>query len=266
MACACGAARDAAADRLRSGHRVRRRRRARDAGRRRRRTPACCGSSAARRCGRAADGARMRARAATGTRAASMKGVAARYPAWDAAAGRIVDLEDRINACRVERQRAPPLRARIGGPARADDARRDAIARPADRRRRRRSGARGVRARARTFYYERHGQMNLAVRELPRAERGQAPAARRRSARATANACPAYRLEWQALGSLQRRLRACLFGIRAEMPPEGAPELTELELYLAWRAQRAAARDAGRPALAPSWCHSQAQGSPASHR
>ena len=29
------------------------------------------------------------------------------------------------------------------------------------------------------------------------------------------NAFPAYRLEWQALGSLQRRIRACLFGVRA---------------------------------------------------
>ena len=50
------------------------------------------------------------------------------------------------------------------------------------------------------------------------------------------SAFPAYRLEWQAMGSLQRRLRACLFGIRATMPEEGAPVLTELELYLAWRA------------------------------
>ncbi|HET9046897.1 MAG TPA: sulfur oxidation c-type cytochrome SoxA, partial [Casimicrobiaceae bacterium] len=47
---------------------------------------------------------------------------------------------------------------------------------------------------------------------------------------------PAYRLEWQTLGSLQRRLRACLFGIRASLPPEGSPVLTELELYLGWRA------------------------------
>ena len=50
------------------------------------------------------------------------------------------------------------------------------------------------------------------------------------------NAFPAYRLEWQSVGSLQRRLRACLFGIRAALPPEGSPELTELELYLGWRA------------------------------
>jgi sulfur-oxidizing protein SoxA len=49
------------------------------------------------------------------------------------------------------------------------------------------------------------------------------------------NAFPAYRLEWQAVGSLQRRLRACLFGIRAEMPAEGSLPLAELELYLAWR-------------------------------
>ena len=37
--------------------------------------------------------------------------------------------------------------------------------------------------------------------------------------------------------SLQRRIRACLFGIRADAPPAGAPELTDVELYLAWREQ-----------------------------
>jgi len=33
------------------------------------------------------------------------------------------------------------------------------------------------------------------------------------------NAYPAYRMEWQTMGSLERRLRACLSGIRAEMLP-----------------------------------------------
>ena len=51
------------------------------------------------------------------------------------------------------------------------------------------------------------------------------------------NAFPAYRLEWQTVGSLQRRIRACYFGIRAEMPAPGARGLTDLELFLAWRAQ-----------------------------
>jgi len=58
------------------------------------------------------------------------------------------------------------------------------------------------------------------------------------------NAFPAYRLEWQGLGSLQRRIHAFLFGIRAEIPPAEAAELTGHELFLAWRAQ-------GRPVEAP---------------
>ena len=49
------------------------------------------------------------------------------------------------------------------------------------------------------------------------------------------NDYPAYRLEWQTLGSLQRRVRACFFGVRAEMPTYGAQALLDLELYLAWR-------------------------------
>src|SRR5258708_14618970 len=52
------------------------------------------------------------------------------------------------------------------------------------------------------------------------------------------NAYPAYRMEWQTMGSLERRLRACLSGIRAEMLPYGSQEYLDLELYLPWRAQR----------------------------
>jgi sulfur-oxidizing protein SoxA len=48
---------------------------------------------------------------------------------------------------------------------------------------------------------------------------------------------PLYRLEWQSLGSLQRRLRACIFGIRAQPYDFGATELVELELYLKSRAR-----------------------------
>jgi len=40
---------------------------------------------------------------------ASMKGVTARYPAFDAARARPVDLEQRINICRTEQQKATPL-------------------------------------------------------------------------------------------------------------------------------------------------------------
>ena len=47
---------------------------------------------------------------------------------------------------------------------------------------------------------------------------------------------PLYRLEWQSLGSLRRRLRNCLVGMRAEPYPDDAPEIVDLELYLARRA------------------------------
>ncbi|WP_460427902.1 FAD-dependent oxidoreductase [Azotobacter armeniacus] len=45
-------------------------------------------------------------------------------------------------------------------------------------------------------------------------------------------AYPLYRLEWQSLGSLQRRMRNCMIGVRAEPFDFGAPELVDLELYL----------------------------------
>lgn len=48
---------------------------------------------------------------------------------------------------------------------------------------------------------------------------------------------PAYRVEWQSLGSLNRRLRACFFGMETVVPATTDPILAELELYLAWRAQ-----------------------------
>jgi L-cysteine S-thiosulfotransferase len=48
---------------------------------------------------------------------------------------------------------------------------------------------------------------------------------------------PSYRVEWQTLGSLNRRLRACFFGMEANTPAASDPILADLELYLAWRAQ-----------------------------
>lgn len=48
---------------------------------------------------------------------------------------------------------------------------------------------------------------------------------------------PIYRLEWQGLGSVQRRFRNCLIGVRAEPYAYGAPEYVELEMFLMWRAR-----------------------------
>lgn len=47
---------------------------------------------------------------------------------------------------------------------------------------------------------------------------------------------PIYRMSWQSLGSIDRRLRACFSGVQATLPPSGDPMLRDLELYLKVRA------------------------------
>ena len=59
---------------------------------------------------------------------------------------------------------------------------------------------------------------------------------------------PIYRLEWQSVGSLQRRLRQCQSGVRAEPYSYASDELTALELYLN---QRAAGMIIETPAVRP---------------
>ncbi|MEP7206678.1 MAG: sulfur oxidation c-type cytochrome SoxA [Casimicrobiaceae bacterium] len=170
-----------------------------------------------------------------GDAATTMRGVATRYPRWDAASGRVVELEDRIDACRHDRQRAPPF-GRGADPLLAlatyvsyqsrDLPMKVAIDGP----------ARPAFERGRAFYYARHGQMNIACAQCHEQNWGKRLLVETIS-QGHGTAFPAYRLEWQALGSLSRRLRACLFGVRAAMPPEGAPELADLALFLAWRAE-----------------------------
>ena len=164
-----------------------------------------------------------------------MHGVAARYPKIDTASGKLLSLGGRINACRVDHQGAEPFRhesqellsitayvarqsrgvpvsASIDGPARAHfDA-------------------------GEAAYRLRRGQMNLSCAHCHEANWGKRLLSETVS-QGQPNAYPAYRMEWQTLGSLERRLRACLSGIRAEMLPYGSPEYLDLELYLAWRAQ-----------------------------
>ncbi len=48
---------------------------------------------------------------------------------------------------------------------------------------------------------------------------------------------PAYRVEWRTVGSLNRRIRACFFGMETNVPAANDAILSELELYLAWRSQ-----------------------------
>jgi sulfur-oxidizing protein SoxA len=174
---------------------------------------------------------------------ASMKGVAARYPAFDAALGRPVNLEQRINLCRARHQQATPLAYES----------RDLLALTAFVARQSRglpieSGAdpqlQPFIAKGREFFMRRQGQLNLGCTNC-HDDNWDKRLAGSAITQAHPTGYPQYRLEWQSLGSLQRRLRSCISGIRALVYDYGAPELVELELYLKSRAR-------GLPVEAPA--------------
>jgi sulfur-oxidizing protein SoxA len=86
------------------------------------------------------------------------------------------------------------------------------------------------------LYRQRLGQINLSCAQC-HDERWNGKLAGTAITQGHPNGYPLYRLEWQGLGSLQRRVRNCLSGVRAELYPFGAPELVALEQYLMWRAR-----------------------------
>ncbi len=166
---------------------------------------------------------------------ASMRGVAARYPAFDPAKGRPIDIEQRINLCRTEQQKAAPLAhesrdllaltAYIGRQSRgmpisvAEDEKTKPF----------------VEA-GRQNYSRRQGQLNLSCQNCHDDNWGQKLAGVP-LVQGHPNGYPLYRLEWQSLGSLQRRLRNCMIGMRAEPYAYGSDENVDLELFLMSRAR-----------------------------
>lgn len=169
-----------------------------------------------------------------GDAAKRVKGTAARYPKVDPGAARLVNLEGRINLCRERNQQAEPLKYESNELLAltsfvAHQSRGVAVNVALDLQNRKNF------ERGREHYNKRIGQMNLACAHCHDRNWGRKLGAETLS-QGHGNAYPAYRLEWQTLGSLQRRIRACYYGLRAEMPPYGAQELLDLELYIAWRA------------------------------
>ena len=165
----------------------------------------------------------------------SMRGVAARYPAFDEPEGKPLDLQGRVNACRTRHQHAPalPLESRelLGLVAYvANQSRGVAVAPDPDER------LKPFRERGQALFRTRLGQLNFSCAQCHDdrwgGRLGSSPIPQ-----AHPTGYPIYRLEWQSLGSLQRRFRNCLTGVRAEPFAFGAPEYVELELYLMERAR-----------------------------
>lgn len=166
--------------------------------------------------------------------ASAMRGVAARYPAWDDKLARPVNLATRINLCRERHQQQKPwapehdellaMEALVGLQSRGMP-----IAPPADAR------LQPYRERGASLYAQRIGQLDLSCAQChDQLAGGKLGAALIPQGHATGY--PIYRLEWQAMGSLGRRIRNCLTGVRAELMPYGSVEMVELELHLAARA------------------------------
>jgi L-cysteine S-thiosulfotransferase len=85
------------------------------------------------------------------------------------------------------------------------------------------------------LFHRREGQLNLSCSQCHDDNWGQRLAGSM-IPQGHPTGYPLYRLEWQSLGSLQRRLRNCVIGVRAEPYGYGAPEAVALELYLMERA------------------------------
>jgi sulfur-oxidizing protein SoxA len=164
----------------------------------------------------------------------SMQGVAARYPAFDASSGRPVDLEERINLERTERQKGARLHYESDellalSAYVARQSKGLPIAPQEDKRLAPFSAA------GREFFNRRQGQLNLSC-ALCHDDNWGKRLAGNIVPQGHPTGYPLYRLEWQSLGSLQRRLRNCISGMRAEVPDYGAPEYVNLELFLMRRA------------------------------
>ena len=170
-----------------------------------------------------------------GDAAASMSGAAASYPAYNAASGRPIDLEQRINLCRTQYQRTAPLSsesrdllALTAYVAHQSKGRPIAVAED--------GRTRPFIEAGREIFERRQGQLNLSCASCHDRNWGQRLAGAP-IPQAHPTGYPLYRLEWQTLGSIRRRLRECFSGMRAEPYSGDAAEIVELELFLAWRAR-----------------------------
>jgi sulfur-oxidizing protein SoxA len=181
------------------------------------------------------DGEQRFAQKCTGCHtAASLEGVAARYPAFDTAMGKALTLAGRINRCHERHLRVSPLKSGSDELLGLESyiawlSRGLPLAPPADPR------LAAGRAWGARLYTQRMGQLDLSCAQCHDQQAG------RRLAGALIpqghpTAYPIYRLEWQGMGSLQRRLRGCMAGVRAEPFAEDSDAFTALELHLKQRA------------------------------
>ena len=163
----------------------------------------------------------------------AMRGVRARYPAWDAPSGRPVGIEERIDLCRARNAKVAPygwesaellaLSSYVGRQSLGMTA-----SLPADPRL-----APWI-ARGEAYFRTRRGQHDLACTHCHEDQAGR----RLRGdviSEGHVNGFPIYRQLWQTMGSSHRMIAWCNEAVRAEVYPAGSQEYVDLELYAKWR-------------------------------
>ncbi|HIG23218.1 sulfur oxidation c-type cytochrome SoxA [Henriciella sp.] len=164
-----------------------------------------------------------------------LAGAAAHYPQIDSGSSDLINLEGRINLCRTRHQDEAPLEyesdellsltAYVAYLSRGTPISVDIEGAASD-----------WYARGRDYFEARRGQFNLSCTQCHDDNWGKKLRGDTIS-QGHGTGFPAYRLEWQSLGSLHRRLRDCDAGVRAEPRPFGSADYLAVELYLAKRAE-----------------------------
>lgn len=180
------------------------------------------------------DGAAKKSCAAChGNAAETMKGVATKYPMYDPERKKLINLEQRINKDRTKymkakalkwdkdrllgltvyvklQSRGMPMNVKIDGPAKP------------------------FYEKGKKFYNTRRGLLDMSCANCHVQNPGKLIRANRLSD-GISTGFPAYRLKWQRVGSLHRRIKGCNKQVRAQPYKQGSDEMVNLELFLAKR-------------------------------
>jgi L-cysteine S-thiosulfotransferase len=160
----------------------------------------------------------------------SMRTVGTRYPAYLDKEGRVVNLDQRINFCRTEKQNQQPfvpesrealaISAYVMHQARGLPMSVSVIGPAAE------SYARG-----KAFFELRRGQLNLSCANCHEESEGRRLKGEVIS-QGQVNGFPVYRQLWQTVASANRMFAWCNEAVRAEPFAANSPEYVDLELYL----------------------------------
>lgn len=162
-----------------------------------------------------------------------LKTAAARHPQIDETTGALVNLEGRINLCRIRYQEKPALDFESVEllsltsfvTQKAKGVPRQLAMSPK---------LQSAYDRGETYFFTRRGQLNLSCAQCHNAHWGQKLRGDTIS-QGHSNGFPTYRFAWENVGSLHRRLSDCDIGVRAEPNALGSQTYLDLEVYLAVR-------------------------------